>query len=968
VTIRNCDVLGFESGIVLGDSSFNTIEGNHVHDNVAGDWPVGIGTWGCSDNLIVGNTASNNGADGIHVMGGDERSARNTIIGNTANGNGRFGIGLGWTDDGVVKDNFSAENTEGGISVYDSDRNLVQDNDGMDNGGFGIGVYISESNTLESNTVTGNSAGISLGDSHNNTIRNNTASSNTENGLSLWESAGNTVSLNVLSSNDIDGLYINGDNSDGNHVIENTAEYNLGAGFSVDFGDGTVLEANQANENGIFGVILGQTEDSVVLRNNAVGNGSIDYIIVESRDLEIVENTAESIGAGFLISESVDVVIHENTASGGWAGFKLTAVLDSEVTHNHSTDTGVGYRLEASDGNLLKNNMASGFEYRDSIGFQLLDSHRNTLNDNTSWHPGNHGYSLWYSDGNKLKGNVAYSGAYSLGFVLVDSDGNSFKDNDAQGQADTCPPDPVEDCGGSGFHILGSSDNQFVGNNVDNYFIGFGASDGPWVDVFHGSHRNTYKDNVASKGRLGFYLTGTEDEPTRDNVLKGNVATGFHHGFRLENAVGNTLTDNTATYNFGNGFILSSSTENMLRDNLARFNRYGFGLGSGSTDNWLIGNTSRRNDRFGFSAFNFSPGNLLQENKACRNGEYDIWSHATSAFELVDNKVCGDTFVAHALILPTWSTEEDVHEAGQVLAGSLSEATGETFFVVAAENPRQMYDLMCAMPETAVGVGVNTLLYSFASEDCEVDASFKAIRYGYDTYWTEFLVPRDGGITQLSDLNGKSWVYPSPTLTSYYYVALAVMAEAGVTPGDAFDAGRSTAAVRAVYYRDADFGTVFYSPYVDVDGVIQWDFDPANADLPDISDCHFVTEAVGAFAEGDLVCGPTGGVWPDEYLEVRDARRTAEAPDIVDEVRILTLSPGVPNDAVAFGAEFDTDLRASVEDALRLFADEASTHFEEVWLPSLDLLYRWDGINDADDSDWDWIRPRLHGLFSIDDL
>ena len=55
VTIRGCDVHGFQSGIVLSGSSGNTIEGNYVHTNdINGFLVVGES----SGNALIGNIAN----------------------------------------------------------------------------------------------------------------------------------------------------------------------------------------------------------------------------------------------------------------------------------------------------------------------------------------------------------------------------------------------------------------------------------------------------------------------------------------------------------------------------------------------------------------------------------------------------------------------------------------------------------------------------------------------------------------------------------------------------------------------------------------------------------------------------------------------------------------------------------------------------------------------------------------------
>ena len=67
-----------------------------------------------------------------------------------------------------------------------------------------------------------------------------------------------------------------------------------------------------------------------------------------------------------------------------------------------------------------------------------------------------------------------------------------------------------------------------------------------------------------------------------------------------------------------------------------------------------------------------------------------------------------------------------------------------------------------------------------------------------------------------------------------------------------------------------------------------------------------------------MFCGP------DNLYRVLDARASAaaDAPDIIQQVRILTISSPIPNDTLSFGPDFPADLRTQIEEALVAFAAE----------------------------------------------
>ena len=232
--------------------------------------------------------------------------------------------------------------------------------------------------------------------------------------------------------------------------------------------------------------------------------------------------------------------------------------------------------------------------------------------------------------------------------------------------------------------------------------------------------------------------------------------------------------------------------------------------------------------------------------------------------------------------------------------------------------------------------------YALASQLCGVDVSFKAVRFGYDVYWAQILVPRDSDIQTLDDLAGKKWGYVDPGSTSGYMVPLVMFQDAGIEPGEQVETGGHNQSVQALYNGEVDFSTSFYSPPTDVDSG-----DPAwSKDAPDVPDD--LVDSCGLNADGNLVCG---------NLRVRDARANIreEAPDVIQKLRILTISPDIPNDTLSFGPDFPADVRKQIEDALVAFAET------DAWGESIGNqdFYNWTGLSPATDSEYDFIRSMV---------
>jgi len=302
------------------------------------------------------------------------------------------------------------------------------------------------------------------------------------------------------------------------------------------------------------------------------------------------------------------------------------------------------------------------------------------------------------------------------------------------------------------------------------------------------------------------------------------------------------------------------------------------------------------------------------------------------------------------LYVPSVSAEQIV-AGGQLLADALNGATGLYFDVKVGSSYAATIEEMCASPDRSIGF-IPAQGYVLASDLCGVDIQLKALRFGYDVYWTEYIVPRDAGYTSIFDLAGKKWAYPDPSSTSGFLIPSGQFAKSGIKPGETFEAGGHTEVVRAIYNGEADFGTVFYSPQIDADGNVIWDGTKENADISADN-----VDACALDADGEIDCN---GEFP------RDARRNIreEAPDVIQKVAILTLSDEIPNDGMAFGPDFPEDLKTQIVQAMEDFASNDPEGFATAF-----DAYSWSGVSPTNDSEFDSIRALLDALgFSLEDF
>ncbi|MEA3502355.1 MAG: phosphate/phosphite/phosphonate ABC transporter substrate-binding protein [Actinomycetota bacterium] len=290
-----------------------------------------------------------------------------------------------------------------------------------------------------------------------------------------------------------------------------------------------------------------------------------------------------------------------------------------------------------------------------------------------------------------------------------------------------------------------------------------------------------------------------------------------------------------------------------------------------------------------------------------------------------------------------------ITSGGEIMADALNEATGLEFEVAVPTSYAATAEEMCAAPEKTMAF-IPGLLYVLATDLCGVDVSFKAVRYGHDVYWTQYLVPRDSDVSSIEDLEGLTWAYPDAGSTSGFMVPTVMLDEAGITTGETVEAGSHNAAALAVYNGDADVGTTFYSPWLNyADDGDQWDGTAETAEIPDD-----LVDSCAVTPEDKLFCGD---------LRVLDARASVrtEAPDIVQKVKIAFISPPIPNDTLSFGSEFPADIRAAIEDALVAFAAECDTDENCAWNESIGSqdFYNWTGIQSAADDEYDFIRQMV---------
>jgi phosphonate transport system substrate-binding protein len=274
--------------------------------------------------------------------------------------------------------------------------------------------------------------------------------------------------------------------------------------------------------------------------------------------------------------------------------------------------------------------------------------------------------------------------------------------------------------------------------------------------------------------------------------------------------------------------------------------------------------------------------------------------------------------------------------SGDLIAQALNEATGLYYEVSVPTSYAATIEEMCASPTDTIGF-IPALGYALASQLCGVEPGLASVRYGWNVYWTEFLVARDSEFQTFEDLEGATWAFPDAGSTSGYLYPKAIFSDLGITIGEELEAGGHPQAVKAVYNGEADVATVYFSAPLLPEG--EWKM----GDPPDVPD--EVVEECGPNEEGQLMCGGY------RVLDARAAILT-EAPDVVQKVRILGLSDEIPNDTMSFSPEFPEELKQLIMDAI---IEYVGTEACDETLCN-EKFYDWTGAAPIFDENFDGVR------------
>jgi phosphonate transport system substrate-binding protein len=243
---------------------------------------------------------------------------------------------------------------------------------------------------------------------------------------------------------------------------------------------------------------------------------------------------------------------------------------------------------------------------------------------------------------------------------------------------------------------------------------------------------------------------------------------------------------------------------------------------------------------------------------------------------------------------------QDVTAGAEEVAQLLFEETGLVVDTFVATEYAGVIEAMCADPPKAHLGSLATFAYILASERGCAEAELVSVRFGSPKYNGQIYVRADSGITDLSQLGGKTFCRPDPLSTSGWIIPSIELRAAGVDPdtglAEVVDAGGHDGAVAAVYNGECDAG----SSYVDARSAIEDDF-----------------------------------------------------PDVMEVLQVISVSADIPNDGLQYIPGLSREMRDQINDAiLKIIATEEG-------LAAFEKSYEWTGLEKQDDAFYDPFRQVL---------
>jgi len=601
-----------ESGWWRDGGAFNTSSTpiQTAVDNATAGGSVFVWNGSYSENVDVNKTLTleGEGADVVTVTAADSGDHVFDVTADYVNISG-FAV-RGATDygmAGIYLDNANYCNISGnnvygnsyGIRLSSSSNNTLTNNTANSNNGYGIYLsYSSDNNTLTNNTANSNNDGIYLFDSSDNTLTNNTANENDFYGIHLSSSSNNMLTGNIMAGNTYNfDVYGN----DLSHYVQSIDTSNIVCGKPVYY---WVDQQNKqlSTDAGYIGVV---NSTNITMRNLTLIENNVKILFAYTNNSRI-----ENVTASIYLYSSSNNNLTGNNASNNYNGISLSYSSNNTLTDNTANSNNYnGISLSYSSNNTLHNNTASNNKY----GIYFEYSSNNTLHNNIASN-NEYGIRLSYSSNNMLTGDIMAGNAQNFG----------VHGNDLSHYVQSI--DTSNMVGGKPICYWVDQQNKRLSTNAG--YIGVVNSTNITVkDLTLGGNKQAVLFAYTKSSRIENVTASIYLSYSDNNTLQSNT-----HRIHLRYSSNNKLTNNSVLNNWcGTGIYLYYSDNNTLTNNIAnsivsrgyyhiRIRSCGIFL-EDSSNNTLTNNTVSNNA--GGIRLSYSSNNLLTNNTASNN-DYGI--------------------------------------------------------------------------------------------------------------------------------------------------------------------------------------------------------------------------------------------------------------------------------------------------------------------------------------------------------
>jgi len=259
VTVKNMEVRVFERGILLNDSSNNTIAANNVTNN-----EYGIVLYSSSSrNTLRHNDASNNRYNLGIFTASPSGYIQDIDDSNTVNGKPVYY----W-----VNRRDMAIPLDAGYVVLVNCTRITVKNLNLANNMQGVALAFTTNSTITYNDLTNNFDGIRLDhSSNNNMISRNNITANTHYGIRLYYDPSTSATSTHNIGNSKYGNQLSGPSC--NNMVYRNNITNNGSGIRLDYPSNNTISANNVANNPSEGIgLYGSSSNNTVSGNNIVNN------------------------------------------------------------------------------------------------------------------------------------------------------------------------------------------------------------------------------------------------------------------------------------------------------------------------------------------------------------------------------------------------------------------------------------------------------------------------------------------------------------------------------------------------------------------------------------------------------------------------------------------------------------------------------------------------------------------------